>query len=260
MYIEAFCVDFFGKRLKKIRKKSGLSQETLAKELGISKSALSYYENGERVPDIIFLEKVAHYYNISLDYMLGFSDAMNPEKSSIVDKTGLSEETIDTLMNEFDDGYISNILDKLIRNEDFRHALQILESESHNFRESFGNNYNLPPRYTFVSPSYAEFIVGKLIMDAVAKVLKDRWEEISIDLMHSLLSKQQREEYYNWVLNDRSFEDRIKEFDRETTESRSASIQRWKEETKTRDQAIEKLYSSDVSKKSNNTKDGESNG
>ena len=45
----------FKERLKGIRNKAKLSQAQFADMLGISVAALSYYERGERIPDIIFL-------------------------------------------------------------------------------------------------------------------------------------------------------------------------------------------------------------
>lgn len=259
MFIDPHCMQYFGVRLKEIRKKSGLSQETLAKELGISKGALSYYENGERVPDINFLEKVSLYYNVSFDYLMGFSNAMNNENAPLVDGTGLSEETINILREELDTDYVSNILDKLIRNEDFRRALELLECESHCSSTTFDGNDGIPSRYAFASPSYAAFIGGKMIMDAVANVLKDRHGEIAVELLNSLLTKQQKAEYYKWILNDRSTEDRIKELDEEAKERQNAMIERWKEANRTRVQAVKKLQGYDSDSEAD-IKDGESNG
>ena len=49
------CKNYFGERLRALRTECGLSQESLAKDLDISKSALGYYENCGRTPDIEFL-------------------------------------------------------------------------------------------------------------------------------------------------------------------------------------------------------------
>ena len=42
----------FAKRLKQIRETAGLTQEQFAKELKVSRGTISYYEKGERTPDI----------------------------------------------------------------------------------------------------------------------------------------------------------------------------------------------------------------
>lgn len=93
------CKKFFGERLKELRVESGMSQDNLSKELNVSQSALGYYENCGRTPDIEFLEKVSKYFNVSVDYLLGHSQArtIDTEIKTICDYIGLSEESIDFL-------------------------------------------------------------------------------------------------------------------------------------------------------------------
>jgi len=57
--------------LKKIRKEKGISQLKLAMELNMSQNTISRYETGEREPGIIELIKIADYFDISIDYLLG---------------------------------------------------------------------------------------------------------------------------------------------------------------------------------------------
>ncbi len=87
----------FSKRLKELR--NGESQEIAAKNIGISRGALSYYESGERKPDINILYSIAKYYGVSTDYLLGLSDTkqMNIENNTISKKLGLSSHSIEHL-------------------------------------------------------------------------------------------------------------------------------------------------------------------
>lgn len=62
------------RRIKMLRESKKLMQKELAKELGISPSALSHYENGEREPDIKTLTKLADFFNVSIDFIIGRSD------------------------------------------------------------------------------------------------------------------------------------------------------------------------------------------
>lgn len=89
----------FGYNLRKLRNEKGISQQALSNELQISKAALSYYENGQRVPDIDTLKKVAVYFNVSADYLLGLSDVSSNDKDlkEVCAYTGLSEKIIKTL-------------------------------------------------------------------------------------------------------------------------------------------------------------------
>lgn len=56
-----------------LRKESGASQKTAATDLGVSQALLSHYEKGIRECGLEFLVKVADYYSVSSDYLLGRS-------------------------------------------------------------------------------------------------------------------------------------------------------------------------------------------
>lgn len=58
-------------RLKELRKRKGLSQLRLATELNTTQNTISRYETGEREPGIDELIKIADYFNVSVDYLIG---------------------------------------------------------------------------------------------------------------------------------------------------------------------------------------------
>lgn len=58
-------------RLRELRKQRGLSQLRLAIELNMNQNTVSRYENGEREADYETLIKIADYFDVSLDYLLG---------------------------------------------------------------------------------------------------------------------------------------------------------------------------------------------
>lgn len=66
------------KRLKKLRSTSGLSQREFARLFNMSPSTLAMYETGRREPDYNILSKLADYYNVSTDYLLGRTDNPYP--------------------------------------------------------------------------------------------------------------------------------------------------------------------------------------
>lgn len=89
----------FGERLKELRNENGLTLDELKDCLNTTKSTLSRYENGLRDPKIDFARKVATYFNVSLDYMLGSSE--NREIIPIANsKAELSKELAIKLANE----------------------------------------------------------------------------------------------------------------------------------------------------------------
>lgn len=67
-----------GIRLKQERERLGLTQEDVAKRVGITAAALSNYERGIRDPDTELLAKLANVYGVSTDYLLGLVDDPNP--------------------------------------------------------------------------------------------------------------------------------------------------------------------------------------
>lgn len=61
----------FGTRFKELREERGLNQSDIAKELGVIKQAISNYEKNDREPEFADLVKIANYFNVSIDYLLG---------------------------------------------------------------------------------------------------------------------------------------------------------------------------------------------
>lgn len=64
-------------RLKELRKKKGISQLRLATDLNTTQNTISRYETGEREPGIDELVKIADYFNVSVDYLIGRTE--NPK-------------------------------------------------------------------------------------------------------------------------------------------------------------------------------------
>lgn len=67
-------------RIKQLRKENDLTQEEFGKRFGIVKSTVSLYESDKSTPDDEIKKKIAEYFNVSLDYLMGASDIRNPYK------------------------------------------------------------------------------------------------------------------------------------------------------------------------------------
>lgn len=85
-------------KLRKLRGNNSLQK--VSDDLGISRASLGYYESGERKPDAEILLKIANYYNVSCDYLLGRTEAQTTDSNiqMIHKTTGLSEQAIKTLI------------------------------------------------------------------------------------------------------------------------------------------------------------------
>jgi len=77
---------FIGERLKNLRNERSISQPELGKIIGVSQQSISCYENYTRDPDTETLKKIAQYFDVSTDYLLGKTDVRNPEKELQTEK------------------------------------------------------------------------------------------------------------------------------------------------------------------------------
>ena len=65
-------------RLKDLREESDKKQQEIADYLRIKQNTYSQYENSQRQLPIDILIKLARYYNVSTDYILGLTDIKTP--------------------------------------------------------------------------------------------------------------------------------------------------------------------------------------
>jgi len=72
----------FSKSIYELRHAKKLSQRKVSQDLGISQALLSHYENGARQPKLVFVRKIANYYGVTSDDLLGCvsADARQPLK------------------------------------------------------------------------------------------------------------------------------------------------------------------------------------
>lgn len=61
----------FSSRLKALRKSQKITQESLAKIIGVERSSVGKYEANNVIPSIDVLNRIADYFNVSVDYLLG---------------------------------------------------------------------------------------------------------------------------------------------------------------------------------------------
>lgn len=73
----------FSDMLKLLRKEKGLSQLELGSILGVGKSLISMYENGQRKPSYEMLEAIADYFNVDMDYLAGKTLCRNKYQESV---------------------------------------------------------------------------------------------------------------------------------------------------------------------------------
>jgi transcriptional regulator with XRE-family HTH domain len=94
----------FNEKLKELRIQNDLKLQDIADYLGVSKPTVSRFETGEREPSFENLIKLADFYKVSTDYLLGRSNCdLSGEKLEVLKlskKVKSIQEQLDELQNE----------------------------------------------------------------------------------------------------------------------------------------------------------------
>ncbi len=67
-------MEIFVERLNKLLKENGVSKYRLAKDIGVSKQAVLWWCDGINEPKISYLKKIAEYFEVTADYLIGLED------------------------------------------------------------------------------------------------------------------------------------------------------------------------------------------
>ena len=121
----------FSKRLKHVRELKGISQRQAAEDLNISPQNLSYYENG-RDAGYGLLVRMARYYDVTVEYLIGASPVMQLENVDINKDIGLNDKTINLLRqrNKFGYSYAADIVNEIVRTEYFQRLVTIFSEDN----------------------------------------------------------------------------------------------------------------------------------
>ena len=93
--------------IKQLRLARNLSQVDLAKALGVTKQSVSNWENDNIMPSIDMLIRIADFFHVTTDYLLG-RDVQEPNAPQMLDITGLTPRQVE---------HIQFIVDDLRQNE-----------------------------------------------------------------------------------------------------------------------------------------------
>lgn len=115
-------MSIFHDRLNSLRSEKGLTQAEISDEIDITPQAFSYYLKG-REPKYDLLIKMAEYFGVTTDYLLGASEQKTPENANIGDVTGLSNSAIERIKQWNKMGW-SGLASEIISDTSFTDALQ----------------------------------------------------------------------------------------------------------------------------------------
>lgn len=66
--------------IMRLRKQKGVTQDEMATFLGVTKAAVSKWENGQSMPDIVMLPQLATYFDVTVDELIGYEPQLSKEQ------------------------------------------------------------------------------------------------------------------------------------------------------------------------------------
>ena len=193
--------DDFGNRLKEIiearKRKTGESLRAVAKDLDVSLGVLSDWQNGNKTPRGDSIVKLARYFDVSADYLLGLTDAqtVDTDLRAVADYTGLSEKAILALKNPemfecYDKGQ-KKILSDMISDETCLHHvvnsiyfyLKATEEQVHGAEELLRENEGLDLRNADSSDmELCLFRASRAVEDYMKHLKHEKLKELSVEV------------------------------------------------------------------------------
>ena len=98
----------FSQIFKRLRLEKGLPQQELADKLGITKSAVSMYERGDRRPNFEIAEAITDFFHVDMNYLIGTTDKISKPAGDETDPAA--------------DKYLGVTLEEIELIEAYRHA------------------------------------------------------------------------------------------------------------------------------------------
>ncbi len=116
----------FPRRFTALIERKGITQAELGTYLGVTRQCISKWARGDNKPDITYLVKIANYFNVSADYLVGLSDNETVKENiqQACKITGLSDNSINSLISLQKS---LNVLDTLLLNQNFIELLNLID-------------------------------------------------------------------------------------------------------------------------------------
>ena len=204
----------FAERLKLLFFNSGETQEQAANRFNVTRQGFGNWLNGRTQPDYDALCKLAEYYHVSTDYLLGRTDAKTPDTSisGCTQLTGLSETSIRKLMELNEENratWYGDVCNSIISNDNFTALVFYLTT--------------LVTR-RFSNKKLSEFNYGATVQEVYEGIVSNVFFRLTTDLKEEYKSKLETDcrDAYDLVyglyrgnkITEEQRDDLIKEFDK----------------------------------------------
>lgn len=115
----------FAKRLRELRSTTKkLSQEKVSKELGFSKATYGTYENSKFLPDAKTVAKLADYFGVSADYLLGLTD---DSQGTSVSEIKLSKNSTNKIKDISQTPDMFKTMDRFVGSKKFKEFVELMD-------------------------------------------------------------------------------------------------------------------------------------
>lgn len=176
--------EIFAERLRELRNDNGISLKELANLLETTAQSLSLYERAERTINIDLLYKIAKYFDVSADYLLGLANSKTSDitAKAICEYTGLNDKAVESLATYNNPDFLDFILSDVISNE-----------EKETRHKTVLDKINITN----------DFIASDHFWDIVAFILKldtlsEQWEKATINSIRAEINEDDKARYY-WI-------------------------------------------------------------
>lgn len=104
--------------IKKLREENNMTQQQLADKINATQQAICKYESGKSIPSVDMLERIADYFNTSMDYVVGKSQSKDVKY--MIDSMEFSGNDRDFIkryltLNDKDKKYLSIFLNSMLK-------------------------------------------------------------------------------------------------------------------------------------------------
>ena len=105
----------FAKRLTNLREKKNLYQKDIAEIFNIEQATVSNWEKGKRIPDSEMLIKLANFFEVSVDYLLGNDTTLTTKEEELKEIEALKQLLIKNGFMKSNEDLTNKELDRLMK-------------------------------------------------------------------------------------------------------------------------------------------------
>lgn len=183
----------FPSQLRELRKEKGISQAALAKALRVSKSTVGLWETGDTLPDAKSLHDVAAFFDVSANYLLGFTNDMGMIQTA-TEELGLSHDAVMEIKN-LGSGNMKVAFDNFICDPDFmvfiyslaeiRRASKIIYEHENDTKDTSVESIREYDEINSVSDDGTMVLQGEIILDLLKLKLDDVLNEMIFGIVNA---------------------------------------------------------------------------